>query len=57
VRRFALAAALAVASLGALAGSASADTVGTLCSSVHVTVNGQAVIDQDQCQVLPPAGQ
>ena len=55
MRRIALAAALAVASLGALAGSASADPVATLCGSVHVTINGQPVLDQDQCQVLPPA--
>ena len=56
MRRIALAAALAVASLGALAGSASAaDPIGTLCGSVHVTINGQSVVDQDTCQVLPPA--
>jgi hypothetical protein len=57
VRRLALAATLAVASLGALAGSASADPAATLCGAVNVTVNGQPVIDQSQCQVLPPAGQ
>lgn len=55
MRRIALAAALAVASLGALAGTASADPVGTLCGSIHVTVNGQEVIGQDTCQVLPPS--
>jgi type 1 fimbria pilin len=56
VRRIALAAALAVASLGALAGTASAAPVATLCGSVNVTVNGQPLVDQSTCQILPPAG-
>jgi hypothetical protein len=57
VRRIALAAAIAAVSSVALAGSASADPVGTLCGSVHITVNGSPVVDQAQCQVLPPEGQ
>jgi hypothetical protein len=56
VRRIALAAALAVASFGSLAGSASADPVASICGSIKVTVNGEAVVDQAQCQVLPPEG-
>jgi hypothetical protein len=54
-KRLALAAVTAVASFGALAGSAAADPAGTLCGSLHVSVNGQSVIDQSQCQVLPPS--
>ena len=54
MRRFALAAVLAVSSFGALAATATADPVATICGSVSVTVNGQSVIDQAQCQVLPP---
>ena len=50
-----LAAVVAVSSFGAFAGLAGADPVGQLCSSVHVTVNGQALVDNDQCQVLPPS--
>lgn len=56
MRRIALAAVVAVSSLGAFAGTAGADPIGQLCSSIHVTVNGQALIDNDQCQVLPPQG-
>ena len=54
MRRFALAAVLAVTSLGAFAGVAGADPVATICGSISVTVNGSSVIDQSQCQVLPP---
>ena len=54
MRRFALAAVLAATSLGAFAGTAGADPVATICGSVTVTVNGSSVIDQSQCQVLPP---
>ncbi len=54
MRRIALAATLTVASLGAIAGPASADPAATICGSVSVTVNGQALVDQAQCQVLPP---
>jgi hypothetical protein len=55
MRRIALAAVLAASSLGAFAGTAGADPVGTLCGSITITVNGSAVVDQAQCQVLPPA--
>ena len=55
MRRVVLAAVVAVSSFGAFAGLAGADPVGQLCSSVHVTVNGQALVDNDQCQVLPPS--
>ena len=54
MRRIALAAVLAVASFGTLASTAGADPVATICGSITVTVNGQSVIDQSQCQVLPP---
>jgi hypothetical protein len=54
MRRIALAAVLAAASFGTLAAQAGADPVATICGSVNVTVNGQSVIDQSQCQVLPP---
>ena len=54
MRRFAIAAVLAAASFGAIASSAGADPVATICGSVTVTVNGSSVIDQSQCQVLPP---
>jgi hypothetical protein len=53
-RRFALGAVLALTSLGVIAGPAGADPVGQLCGSIHVTVNGQALVDQSTCQVLPP---
>jgi hypothetical protein len=54
LRRIALACALALTSIGLTAGSASADPVASICGSVSVTVNGQALVDQSQCQVLPP---
>jgi type 1 fimbria pilin len=54
MRRIALAAVLAASSLGAFAGTAGADPVATLCGSVSITVNGSSVVDQAQCQVLPP---
>ena len=52
--RLALAAVLAVSLTGVLAGTAGADPTASICGSVNVTVNGQSVIDQSQCQVLPP---
>jgi hypothetical protein len=54
MRRLAIASALALTSLGVLAVPASADPAATFCGSIDVTVNGQALIDQDSCQVLPP---
>lgn len=57
MKRIALAAAVAVTSFGAVAGPAAADPVATFCGSINVTVNGQALVAQDQCQVLPPEQQ
>jgi type 1 fimbria pilin len=54
MRRVALAAIVAASSLGAFAGTAAADPVVTVCGSVSVTVNGSSVVDESQCQVLPP---
>ena len=54
MRRIAIAAAVAAASLALPAAAASADPVAQLCGSLKVTVNGQALVDQAQCQVLPP---
>lgn len=54
MRRIALAAVVAASSLGAFAGTAGADPVASICGSVNVTVNGSALVDQSQCQVLPP---
>jgi type 1 fimbria pilin len=54
MRRIAVAAALALSSFGALAATASADPVVKACGSVTITVNGSSVVDQAQCQVLPP---
>ena len=54
LRRIALAAIAAAVSLGTFAGPAGADPVATICGSVTVTVNGSPVVDQSQCQVLPP---
>ena len=54
MRRIALGASLALTSLAVLAVPASADPVASLCGSINVTVNGQALVDQSQCQVLPP---
>ena len=54
MRRIAVAAVVAVSSLGVFAGAAGADPVASVCGSVSVTVNGEAVVDQAQCQVLPP---
>jgi hypothetical protein len=54
LRRIALAAVIATSSFAALAGSAGAAPLASLCGSVNVTVNGQALIDESQCQVLPP---
>lgn len=49
--RFALVAAIAaIASFGAV-GSASA--AGSLCSSLQVTVNGEALVDDQRCNELP----
>ena len=46
---------LALAISGLAAGTAgAADPIGQICGSIHVTVNGQPVVDQQQCQVLPP---
>jgi type 1 fimbria pilin len=47
-----LAAVTAVASVGALAAPAAAAPGGSLCGSVNVTVNGQALIDESRCEVL-----
>jgi hypothetical protein len=52
--RIALVAVLATAAVGGFAATAGADPAGQLCGSIHITVNGQALVDQDQCQVLPP---
>jgi hypothetical protein len=54
-KRLGLAAVTVVASFGALAANAAADPVGSLCGSIKVSVNGQQLVDQSQCQVLPPA--
>jgi type 1 fimbria pilin len=54
MRRFAVAAIVAAASFGTAAGTAGADPVATICGSITVTVNGSPVVDQSQCQVLPP---
>jgi hypothetical protein len=55
MRRLALAGVLALAISGLAAGTAgAADPIGQICGSIHVTVNGQPVVDQQQCQVLPP---
>ena len=55
MHRFAIAAVLAVSSMGVFAGAAAADPVATVCGSVSITVNGSSLVDQSQCQVLPPA--
>ena len=51
---------LAVSALG-LAGfisaPASAEPIVTVCGSVQVTVNGEDVVNNATCQVLPPDGQ
>jgi hypothetical protein len=54
LRRIAIAAVFALASFGFTAGTASADPVVSVCGSVSVTVNGDALVDESQCQVLPP---
>jgi type 1 fimbria pilin len=42
------------AAFAGLAAQASADPVATVCGSVKVTINGEAVVDQAQCRSLPP---
>ena len=51
MKRIVIAAAIAVASLVGVAGSASA--AGTFCHSVTVNVNGESVVNDAQCQTLP----
>jgi type 1 fimbria pilin len=45
-----------VASFGSLAAQAGANPTATICGSVSVTINGQSVLNESQCQVLPPEG-
>ncbi len=56
MRRIALTAAITAASFAALAGSAPAAPTASICGSINVSINGEAVVDQAQCQVLPPEG-
>lgn len=44
---------VAIGLLG-FAGAAQADPAVTVCHSVSVTVNGEAVVDDSACNVLPP---
>ena len=50
---------LAVSALGlaGFAAPASAEPIVTVCGSVQVTVNGEDVVNNAACQVLPPDGQ
>lgn len=51
MKRILVAAAIAVASLVGLAGSASA--AGHVCHSITVNVNGESVVNDAQCNALP----
>jgi len=57
LRRIATVVAVSALSFAGLAGTAAADPVATFCGSISVTLNGESVVDQSQCQVLPPEGQ
>lgn len=51
MKRFLVAAAVAVASLVGFAGTASA--AGQLCHSVTINVNGESLVSNAQCNALP----
>lgn len=44
----------AIAAIG-LGASAHADTGATVCGSVQIQVNGDDVVNEATCQVLPPS--
>jgi len=54
MKKITLAALCAASAFGAVAAPASADPVLSVCGSVQVTVNGQDVVNNATCQVLPP---
>ena len=54
MKKLTLAALCAASAFGAMAAPASAEPVLTVCGSVQVTVNGQDVVNNAACQVLPP---
>lgn len=53
IRRISLAAAAAAALVGGLAFAPSAQAEGQFCYDVDVQVNGEAVVDQAACEMLP----
>jgi type 1 fimbria pilin len=55
--RIAVLAVSAFALTGFVAAPASAEPIVTVCGSVQVTVNGQDVVNNAACQVLPPDGE
>ncbi len=54
MRKLVLSAVVAAGAFGALASPAGAAPSGSLCGSIHVSVNGSDVVNQAMCQVLPP---
>ena len=54
-KRLALMAIGALGVVGVLAAPASAEPVATFCHSINVTVNDQDLVNDEACNVLPPA--
>ena len=54
MKKITLAALCAASAFGAMAAPASADPVLSVCGSVQITVNGEDVVNNATCQVLPP---
>ncbi len=53
IRRASIAAAAAAALVGGFAFAPSAQAEGQFCYDVDVVVNGEAVVDEAACEVLP----
>ena len=54
-KRLAVMAIAALGVVGVFAAPASAEPVATFCHSIKVTVNGQDLVNDAACNVLPPA--
>ena len=54
-KRLAILAVSALGVVGVAAAPASAEPLATVCHSITVTVNGQDLVNDAACNVLPPA--
>lgn len=54
MKKIIAAVALALMALGLGAGASQADPQATLCTDVNIVVNGQTLVSDAQCNILPP---